>query len=190
MYYFQRTYTTTVSGAATKHLRCANCHSGFSYDMHFMAAGRDHSPYGLRNAAAQSGATKLAWLSLERRRASVLTEVRPVHCPVCGFYQPDMLRLLPRELDPNLWAAFRVRMTPEETWKIACEANTIRAFENFMGIWPTEAKLAKAKIRRLKHRQIYRVIDWPHWYKLYIAIIGFIVVFLIWLANLGLPLRH
>ena len=33
-----------------------------------------------------------------------------------------------------------------------------------MRIWPTEAELAKAKIRRLKHKQFYCVIDWPYWY--------------------------
>jgi hypothetical protein len=181
MFYFQRTYTATVSGTATKHLRCANCHSGFSYDIQFLAAGRDHSPYGLRNANAKSEAYKLAWLSLERKRATVLDKVRLVHCPVCGFYQPDMLKLLPKGFDPNAWARFRVQLSPQDCWKIACEANTTRAYENFMRIWPTEAKLAQGKIRRLKHKQLYRAIDWPHWYKLYLAI-GLIAVVVIWLG--------
>jgi hypothetical protein len=181
MFYFQKTYTTTVSGTATKHLRCANCHSGYSYDIHFLGAGRDHSPYGLRNAAAKIGAYQHAWLSLERRRAGVLNKVRPVHCPVCGVYQPEMLRLLPKRLDPNAWARFRVALSPQDCWRIAYEANTIRAYENFMRIWPTEAKFAKAKIRRLKNKRFYRVIDWPHWYKLYIAIM-FIAVLVIWLG--------
>jgi hypothetical protein len=64
-----------------------------------------------------------------------------------------------------------------------------------MEIWPTEAKLAKGKIRRLKYKQLYRAIDWPHWYKLYLAVLFVGVpaiwlgpIFVIWLV--GSPLRH
>jgi len=37
-------------------------------------------------------------------------------------------RLLPKGLDPNALARFRVVVSPQHCWKIACEVNTIRAY--------------------------------------------------------------
>jgi hypothetical protein len=117
---------------ATNHLRCANCHSGFSYDIHFSASGQDYSPYGLRNAAAKSGAYYLARLGLEKRRVKVLKKVRPVHCPTCGFYQPEMMTLLPKGVDPNEMARLRVVLPLRDYWEAVCKTNTISAYENFI----------------------------------------------------------
>ena len=61
---------------------------------------------------------------LQARTALGITGRRPESNPL----HQELARLLPKGLDSNALARFRVVVSPQHCWKIACEVNTIRAY--------------------------------------------------------------
>jgi len=87
--YFYRTYTATVSGSITRRERCAGCSSVFGYEIRRIAAGGGHSAFWLNNAGAEVSAESRARANLKR---ALDEAIEPVHRPMCGIFQPNMVR--------------------------------------------------------------------------------------------------
>ena len=79
-----------------------------------------------------------------RARADLARElneaIEPTHCPVCGIFQPDMVRLLRKQYgkqyDPNKYASERIAVPIMDALRAANAENTVESFTKFMETWP------------------------------------------------------
>jgi hypothetical protein len=90
---YAQTYTTDLSGATLKPVRCENCHVEYVYRMERTGRGSGTSVLFLENAGARDRATQQATKEL---RGRLWRECDAVPCPGCGFYQEPMVRVLRR----------------------------------------------------------------------------------------------
>jgi hypothetical protein len=157
--YFWRSYTATVSGSRTRRERCVGCSCVFEYVITREVAGGGHSAFFLNNAGAAASAEMRARANLDR----VLNEaIEPVHCPACGIFQPDMVRVLREQhgkrYEPNRYASERIAVPVASAWRAACAANTVEFYTRFMEVWPTYGWYAERQIKEIRYP--------PHLWKL------------------------
>jgi len=176
--YFYRTYTATVSGSTKRCERCVGCSRVFEYVITREAAGGGHSAYFLNNAGAEASAKKRARDNLNR---ALNEAIEPVHCPACGIYQPDMVRVLQerrgKRYEPNKYASERIAVPARQAWLAACAANTVKSYTKFMEVWPTYSWYAEKQIRELRYpprlRKLVSGVGWMLWGALILIIVGF-----------------
>ena len=94
MFFYAGTeYSAARTGSMVKQMRCEKCGGDFSYEVVRRTMGVAHSPYGLRNKAAQAEALNVAAKKLVKKLKSA---VDPVPCPKCGWFQEHMVKELRR----------------------------------------------------------------------------------------------
>lgn len=94
-------YTATVKGSTPVAVRCEKCGHKYYYLLVCTAVGRGQAPYGLGAEAAKERARAAAERQLRRM---LETEIVPVPCPQCGWYQEEMI---PQLKAPRLrWMRF------------------------------------------------------------------------------------
>jgi hypothetical protein len=75
--------------------------------------GGGHSAFYLNNAGAEASAQVRARANLTR---ALDEAIEPVHCPRCGIYQPDMVRILRKQhgkrYEANKYASERIAGSP------------------------------------------------------------------------------
>jgi hypothetical protein len=106
--------------------------------------------------------------------------IEPVHCPSCGIYQPDMVRVLRgqhgKHYEPNKYASERIAVPAANAWRAACEANTIEAYTKFKDVWPTLSWHADQQIKEIKYpphvRKLVASFGWIVWGALFALIVG------------------
>lgn len=82
-------YTSKVSGALVKKVRCESCYKHYVYQMHRTGTGTGSSPLFLDNEGASGRAQSGAMLNLIHQLENT---VDVVPCPNCGWYQDDMVK--------------------------------------------------------------------------------------------------
>jgi hypothetical protein len=87
-------YTTNLSAATLKLVRCENCHVEYVYRMERFGSGTGTSLLFLENKGAQDRATQQAANEL---RGLLWRECDPIPCPNCGWYQKAMVRAMRRD---------------------------------------------------------------------------------------------
>jgi hypothetical protein len=93
-YPYPRTYTTNLSGATLKLVRCEKCHVEYVYRMERIGSGSGTSLLFLENKGAQDRATQQAANEL---RGLLWRECDAVPCPDCGWYQEAMIQAMRRD---------------------------------------------------------------------------------------------
>ncbi|MFZ1923967.1 MAG: hypothetical protein WAU57_20305 [Xanthobacteraceae bacterium] len=180
IFYFYRTYTATVSGSAKRHERCVGCSRDFEYEIKRVAQGGGHSGFYFNNAGASASADARARANL----VHALDEaIEPVHCPTCGIYQPDMVRVLRKRhgkrFDPNKYAAERIKYPVASLWHIARKMNTKEAYNRFIEVWPTFDFDAKKRISELRYpphvRKLVGRVAWMLWGALALGTVGIVI---------------
>ena len=176
MVYLYRTYTAKMSGSTTRRVQCVGCSRVFEYVATREVAGGGHSGFFMNNAGAAASAETRARDNLRR---ALNEAIDPVHCPACGIYQPDMLRILREQYgtlcEPNKYASERIAVPLADAWRAACATNTKEFYTKFMEVWPTQSWWAKDKIREIKYPPYLRVILSHYYWILWAAIIVFLI---------------
>jgi hypothetical protein len=130
--YFWRSHTATVSGSTRRRERCASCSCLFEYEITRTATGGGHSPFLLTDYTARAAAQQRAHINLSR---ALNEAIEPVHCPVCGIFQPNMVRVLRERhgdrYEPNKYASERIAAPMANAFRAACVANTIESYTKF-----------------------------------------------------------
>jgi hypothetical protein len=88
---YRRYWVANVDGKAVKPVLCLNCRCAFVYEIHRRGSGQAEVGILTNDAEAKGAAREFAAQNLEEQ---LKTEVEPVPCPRCGFYQDDMVRLM------------------------------------------------------------------------------------------------
>jgi hypothetical protein len=182
--YFWRQYEASVSGSTKKRVRCVGCSHVFEYEITRQASGRGDSPFYLSNAEAKANARKRAHANLTRALSEA---VEPVHCPFCGMFQPDMVRVLREQhgkcYDPNKYASERIAVPMMQALLAAGAENTVEAYTKFMEVWPTDGwphLYAEEKIKELRYppylRWFISHLWWIVWGAVVLLIIGIVTV--------------
>jgi hypothetical protein len=168
MFYFWRSYTATLSGSVTRHERCVACSGLFDYEITREAVGGGHSAFCLNNAGAAAKAKMRACDNLNR---ALREAVEPVHCPACGIFQPDMVRVLREEYgercEANKYASERIAVPVADAWRAACAADTMESYTKFAEVWPTYSWYAEKRIKELRYpphlRKMVSGLYWIVW---------------------------
>jgi hypothetical protein len=175
--YFYRTYTATASGSRIRRERCTGCSRVFEYRVTREVQGGGHSAFFLNNAGAAVSAKMRARANLDR---ALDEAIKPVHCPSCGIYQPDMVRILRgqhgKQYEPNNYASARITVPAANAWRAACAANTIESYTEFKDVWPTLSWHADQQIKEIKYpphvRKLVSTFGWIAWGAFGLFIIG------------------
>lgn len=179
--YFWRSYTSEVSGSSTRRIRCVGCSRVFEYDITRVAVGGGHSPFLLDTRRAKEDARTRAHANLVQ---ALQEAIEPVHCPVCGIFQPEMLRVLGERYgkrygklyDPNKYALEQLAISPEEACRVACTTNTVEAYVKFKEVWPALSLYADEQIKEIKYpprlRKLIAIFGWFLWGLLFWLIVG------------------
>jgi hypothetical protein len=176
LYFWQR-HEAWVSGATKRRVRCVECSYVYEYEITRQGWGRGDSPYSLSNTAAATNAEMRARADLAR---ALNEDIEPWHCPACGIFQPDMVRLLckqyGKQFDPNKYASQRigspgafagmVKSAPWEALRAADAENTVEAYTKFMETWPYVwfTAHAKRRIREIKYPPFLRWLVSHFWW--------------------------
>jgi hypothetical protein len=151
-FYFWRTYTAHVSGSVTRRERCVGCSCVFTYVITRYVAGGGHSAFYLNNAGAAASAKMRAHANLDH---ALKEAIEPVHCPACGIFQPDMVRVLRerhgKRCEPNRYASERIAVPAANAWRAACAAHTKESYTKFMEVWPAHSGGAERQIKELRY---------------------------------------
>lgn len=175
--YFYRTYTATASGSRRRRERCAGCSRVFEYVVTRQVEGGGHSAFLLNNAGAAANAKMRARENLDR----VLNEtIEPVHCPTCGIFQTDMVRVLRerhgKRCEPNKYASEQIAVPVASAWRAACAANTVESYTKFKEVWPAHSWHAEQQIKEIKYplhvRKLVSSFGWIMWGALFALIVG------------------
>lgn len=152
-FYFWGSHTATVTGSATRHVRCCECDTPFEYQITRRTRGGGHSPFLLNPRGAAASAKERAYANLNRE---LRDSVEPVYCPTCGVFQPEMTKQLRRQFgptyDPNEFAAERIVIPFREAWRRTIMKDTSDAYKHFIEVWPTASTsvaIARARIKEL-----------------------------------------
>jgi hypothetical protein len=192
LYFWQR-HEAWVSGSTKRRVRCVECSYDYEYEITREGWGRGDSPYSLSNTAAAANAKMRARADLAR---SLNEAIEPRHCPVCGIFQPDMVRLFRKQygkqFDPNKYASKRIigspgafAGSPFEALRAADAENTVEAYTKLMETWPYTLFLYHAKqrieqIEQLKYPPFVRWLRshvwWIVWAVFFLLVIGIIGV--------------
>jgi len=135
----------------------------------------------LNNAGAEVSAESRARANLIR---ALDEAIEPVHCPACGIFQPDMVRVLREQrgtrYEPNKYASERIAAPVADAWRAACAANTVESYTKFMEVWPTFSWHAEKQIKELKYppllRKLVSGVVWIVWGALVLFVIGIIAI--------------
>jgi hypothetical protein len=167
IFYFSRSHTATVSGSITRRERCADCSCLFEYKIMRTATGGGHSPFFLTDATAKVAAQQRARINLS---LALKEAIEPVHCPVCGKFQPDMVRVLRERhgdrYEANKYASERIAVPMQDAFRAACAANTKESYMRFKEVWPTYSEYVEYRIRALKYPRLKKWmsrIGWLVW---------------------------
>lgn|SRR5262249_32988305 len=163
--YFYRTYTATASGSIRKRERCVGCSRTFEYTIRREVEGGGHSAFFLNNAGAAASAKRRAHANLNR---ALREAIEPVHCPACGVYQPDMVRVLRerhgKRCEPNKRASERITVPAATAFEAALKTNTLESYTRFMEVWPVYSWYAKQRINEIKYPPYLRKgVYWTCW---------------------------
>jgi hypothetical protein len=183
IFYFWRSHTATVSGSTTRRERCVGCSCLFEYEITCQATGGGHSAFFLNDARAAASAKTRARANLNR---ALNEAIEPAHCPACGIFQPDMVRVLRerhgKRCEPNKYASERIAAPVADAWRAACVANTVESYTKFMEVWPTFSWHAERQIKELKYppllRKLVSGLFWIVWGALVLFVIGIIAIFI------------
>jgi hypothetical protein len=93
VWYVDEVYTAKLSGSTAVSVRCEKCDKKFYYPLKCTATGRGSAPYGVGAERAKRLAQQMA---KERLEWMLETDVAPVPCPRCGWYQEKMIPKLRR----------------------------------------------------------------------------------------------
>jgi hypothetical protein len=137
----------------------------FKYSITREVAGGGHSAFFLNNAGAAASAKMRAHANLNR---ALHQAIEPVHCPACGIFQPDMVRVLRERhgkgCEPNKYASARIAVPAENAWRAACAANTVECYTKFIEVWPTLSWYAEKQIKDLRYAPHLRKLTiWAVW---------------------------
>ncbi|MGA8958582.1 MAG: hypothetical protein WB475_00075 [Pseudolabrys sp.] len=180
MFYFGRSYTATRSGSTTREEKCVGCSRVFEYTITRTVEGASASFYFLNNAKAAASAEREAHFALNR----ALNEGEPVHCPDCGIYQPDMVRVLReqfgRHFDPNKYASERIAIPVAKAWVAALTADTKDSYIKFKEVWPTYSWYMEARPKKeIKYPPYLRKLTsdffWFLWGAIVLTFIGLVI---------------
>jgi hypothetical protein len=182
--YFWRQYEASVSGSTKKRVRCIGCSHVFEYEITREGWGRGDSPYSLSNAAAATNAKMRAGTDLAR---ALNETIEPWHCPACGIFQPDMVRLLRKQygkqFNPNKYASERigspgafagmVKSAPWEALRAADAENTVEAYTKLMETWPYVwfSAHARQRIYEIKYPPFVRWLRSHFWWIVWGAVV-------------------
>ena len=86
--YVGRSYTSSRTGTAVRHVKCEKCGCDYCYRLFRRGSGAASSRYGLDNKGAQTRAENVAAKKLQKL---LLYGVDPVPCPDCGYFQAEMV---------------------------------------------------------------------------------------------------
>ena len=147
-----RRYTATVSGSAQKRVTCFSCQASYEYRLTGRAVGGATSALWLDNEGTKERAVAKARKNLD---ALLQRSHAPVPCPVCGNYQPNMVKILRakhgRNYDPNAYARERAGTTDQAAWQKTRTENSKAAYLTFIDVWPHSSLTAEA------HAKIYEI---------------------------------
>ena len=109
----------------------------------------------------------------------MLFRSEPVHCPACGLFQPNMVRVLRerhrKRYEPNKYASERIAVPVADAWRAAHAANTVESYTKFMDVWPTFSWHAERQIKELRYpphlRKLASGLFWIMWGALVLFII-------------------
>jgi hypothetical protein len=177
-FYFYRTYTATVSGSATRREQCVGCSCVFTYVITREVAGGGHSAFYLNNAGAAASAKMRAHANLNR---ALHQAIEPVHCPACGIFQPEMVRVLRerhgKRCEPNRYAYERIAVTVANAWRVACAAHTKESYTKFMEVWPAHSGGAERQIKELRYPPHLRDLTmWAVWGAAAVIFVGAVII--------------
>ena len=146
-----------------------------------------HSPFHLSNTAAAAKAKAQERANANLKRA--LDEaIEPVHCPRCGIYQPDMVRVLQerfgKRYDPNKYASERIAVPMEDAWRAAYAVDTVESYTKFKEVWPTFSAYADYQIKEIKYPpEVHKLVGrfgWIVWGVLAAPIVGWLARGFVW----------
>jgi hypothetical protein len=183
-FYAYRTYTASVSGSARRHVQCVGCSHEYEYTLQRSAYGGGHSAFFLANESA-------SYKAKERARDNLVKAlgegVEAVFCPSCGIYQPEMVRLLKKQLgpkcEPNKWASMRTTIPVQLAWREVQAADTVLMYSRFAEMWPTHSGLVADRIWELKHPtlvKIKRVLNLGIWFLWGLVVATVVALFVVW----------
>jgi len=114
-------YTTTLVGREKRDVTCEKCKAEYVYIVSAQGSGTGHSVLFLDEDGAKTRAAGEAYNSMRK-------QLRHLHlavpCPVCGWYQEHMVRILKRRrlkiwalvvASPLIWVGIKWAMTDAET---------------------------------------------------------------------------
>jgi hypothetical protein len=139
--YFWKRQSATVSDWGWKLVTCAGCGRDYRFLVFRSASAGGHAPSRLNDKAATAGPKKRAKFDA---RHELSNAIEAVPCPICGAFQPDMVRELRRRhgkrFDPNKRASERVSIPLATAWERARSADTVKSYRHFIETWPVIAK--------------------------------------------------
>lgn len=142
-----------------------SCSCVYEYTITRTAQGGGHSGFFLNNVGAAVTAKQRASHNLNQ---TLQEAVEPAHCPRCGFYQPEMVRVFKKErgasYDPNKFASQRIGAPLKVAMASAQTENSEAGYKKFIEVWPVHSFWAEQEIRKLRESstrgRIYRIISW------------------------------
>jgi hypothetical protein len=155
------------------------CSYVYEYEIARQGYGRGDSPFYLSNAQAAANANMRARADLAR---ALNEAIEPIHCPTCGIFQPDMVRLLRKrygkQYDPNKYASERIKGSIWDALRAANAENTVEAYTKFMETWPYVwfPAYAKERIKEIKYPPFLRWLLSHSWWIVWGAVILLAVV--------------
>jgi hypothetical protein len=139
--YFWKRQSATVSDWGWKLVTCAGCGRDYRFLVFRSAVAGGHAPSRLNDKATPTAPKKRA---KAHARHEFRNAIEAVSCPICGAFQPDMVRELRRRhgkrFDPNKRASERVSIPLETAWEQARSTDTIKSYRHFIETWPVIAK--------------------------------------------------
>jgi len=164
---------------------CVGCSSIFEYEIKRAVSGGGHSSFWLNNAGAEVSAESRARANLIR---ALDEAIEPVHCPTCGMFQPNMVRVLRerhgKQYEPNLYASERIAVPTASAWRTASSANTRESYNKFKQVWPTFSRYADERAKEVRYppysRKLMSSFYWIAW-----ALVAVSFVLLMGLSILG-----
>jgi hypothetical protein len=149
---------TTLQGAALKLVLCEECTSRYGYRIQLEAQGEDYDLLFADSKGSERRAQQNAEETLKKQEQN---RILPVPCPVCGYYQADMARLLQADACVNRLqmfgaAAFLLSFVPLLTnypfaWVISAvggSVGVILLLRGYQSSWNYDPNFGDVELRK------------------------------------------